>query len=122
MLIQIVLKLFSPDLVGVTVATVSIGQNLSITTGNGGDSVSLSHVTASAASINTGAGADTVSITSSSAFKTLNVYLGAGNDSLTIDSSVTVSQSAYLDGGPGTNHFFGTGPTGSGKVTKKNFS
>jgi hypothetical protein len=95
---------------------------LKITTEGGCDIVDLEDVTADKLWIDTGAGNDSVTLEAegSNTFRTAQVYLGPGNDSLAV-SDTTVTQSTLFDGGTGSNTYDDGGGNSLAHLTKLHF-
>jgi hypothetical protein len=111
----------------VELGDVHVGRNILIITGRGSDFVHIEgDTTAQDLFIDTGSGGDDVEFdpsdsTAQSTFKTLEVFLGSGDDSLSL-STVVVTGRALLDGGPGNDTLtFDTGTNSFGKLRIFNF-
>ena len=111
----------------IELGAVHVGRNILIITGRGGDFVHIEgDTTAQDLFIDTGSGDDDVEFdpsdsASQSTFKTLEVFLGSGNDSLSL-STVVVTGRALFDGGSGNDTLtFDTGTNSFGQLKIFNF-
>jgi hypothetical protein len=95
---------------------------LKLTTEGGSDNVGFEDVTADKLWIDTGAGSDSVTMEAegTNTFRTAQVYLGPGDDSLAV-SDTTVTQSTLFDGGSGSNTYDDGGGNSLANLTKLHF-
>jgi hypothetical protein len=113
-------SLFTNEASTTTDNMVRVTGTFSVVKGSGNSTIDLRLVTAGALKVTTDGGQDNVTLNTVDVVTTATVNLGAGNDSLTVEST-TITTSKF-DGGTGVNTYYDLGGNDLVNLTKRHFT